>query len=270
MVYAHESNIDYKMNNRRSTYYEHRDKIREFYEGKYKIYREKLELVDFISKDPDEFSKGTKLIEDYLSEVENFSTNVVKIDPRSGFRSSFIEEISEYLFKDLPLISEGPFGIYNQNIFAGMKINNQMNIDILKKNVDFCIGKEVKLKIDDQRAKKIIIPIICVEAKTYLDATMFGEVQWSSRQIKNASPNVKTYVLMENNEVTEEKIIAARYDNNLNEMFALRKGKRDDGEPIETQALIQYYNEISEAIERTNVEDTLEPFGKLFDRDKWF
>ncbi len=33
---------------------------------------------------------------------------------------------------------------------------------------------------------------------------------------------------MEYNDVSKEKIIAARYDNNLNEMFVLRSGSRKD------------------------------------------
>ncbi len=36
-----------------------------------------------------------------------------------------------------------------------------------------------------------IIPIVCVEVKTYLDATMFGEVQYSSRQIKKCISKCK-------------------------------------------------------------------------------
>ena len=148
-----------------------------------------------------------------------------------------------------------------------MKINNQMRIDIIPKDVDFCIGKKVELKIDRAEPLSIIIPIVCVEVKTYLDATMFGEVQYSSKQIKNASPNVKTYVLMENNEVAKEKIIAARYDNNLNEMFALRTGRRTrNNGPIYSKALLEYYDEIATTIENADVEDIVNDAGRLLDR----
>ena len=47
MVYAHESNIDYKMNNRRSTYYEHRDKIREW-KQKYNYKDDEIILCKYI------------------------------------------------------------------------------------------------------------------------------------------------------------------------------------------------------------------------------
>ncbi len=151
-----------------------------------------------------------------------------------------------------------------------MKINNHMHIDIISKDVDFCVGKKVNLKIDNSQTIPTIIPIICVEAKTYLDATMFGEVQFSSKQIKNASPNVQTYVLMEYNEVSNEKIIAARYDNNLNEMFALRNGSRRTSTiisaPINPEALLEYYKEIRTAINNTKIDDVINNTGRLLDR----
>ena len=108
--------------------------------------------------------------------------------------------------------------------------------------------------------------------KTYLDATMFGEAQFSSRQIKNASPNVKTYVLMEYNDVKKEKIIAARYDNNLNEMFVLRSGRsksdnKSNPRPLDSKALLEYYKEISTTIENTDVEDIVNDTGKILDRN---
>ena len=241
------------------------DKIKKFYHEIYLEYKNQLISLDYASKDITVFRKAARLMDDYLEEVEEFSSKN-EITSQSKFRSTFIEEISTYLFKDLPLIQNHTFGIFNKNIYAGMKINNQMHIDIIPKDVDFCIGKKVELKIDRADPTLIIIPIICVEVKTYLDATMFGEVQYSSRQIKNASPNVKTYVLMENNEVAKEKIIAARYDNNLNEMFVLRSGRRKENTQIYSKALLEYYDEISTTIAHSNVKDIINDAGKLLNR----
>lgn len=265
MLYIHESNLNNKIN---SNYNNNGEKIRGFYVEVYKKYREQLELLNYASKDINVFRKAARLIDKYLVEVENFSA-LNNITSQSKFRSTFIEEISTYLFKDLPLIKDDTFGIYNKNVYAGMKINNQMHIDIIPKDVDFCIGKKVELKIDETQRLSIIIPIVCVEVKTYLDATMFGEVQYSSRQIKNASPNVKTYVLMEYNDVSKEKIIAARYDNNLNEMFVLRNGSRRNliiNTPLDPEALLEYYKEISTTIEHAEMEDNINNTGKLLDR----
>ena len=265
MLYIHENNLRKKIN---SNYNNAGEYIKQFYEKVYIKYRKQLEELNYISKDINIFKKASKLIDEYLIEVEDFSSKM-NITSQSKFRSTFIEEISTYLFKDLPLINDNTFGIYNKNIYAGMKINNRMHIDIISKDVDFCVGKKVVLKIDDVQTLSIIIPVVCVEVKTYLDATMFGEVQYSSRQIKNASPNVKTYVLMEYNDVSKEKIVAARYDNNLNEMFVLREGSRKDSiidTPINPNALLEYYKGIAEAIESTEVDDVINSTGKLLDR----
>ena len=262
MLYIHESNLKTKI---QSNYNNVGKEIEEFYNNVYLKYRAKLEALDYSSKDINVFREAAKLIDEYLIEVEGFSS-AKKISSQSKFRSTFIEEISTYLFKNLELIENNTFGIYNKNIYAGMKINNQMHIDIIPKDVDFCVGKKVELKIDNKQTIMIIIPIICVEVKTYLDATMFGEVQFSSRQIKNASPNVKTYVLMEYNDVSKEKIIAAKYDNNLNEMFVLRGGSRKDSisaTPLEPQALLEYYEEIENTIDNAKVEDVINDTGRL-------
>lgn len=265
MLYIHENNFKNKID---CNYKGKGEEIKAFYENVYIRYREKLELLNYISKDIEVFRKAAKLIDEYLIKVENFSSEI-DITSQSKFRSTFIEEISTYLFKDLPLISGNVFGIYNKNIYAGMKINNHMHIDIIPKDVDFCVGKKVELRVNEIQRLSIIIPILCVEVKTYLDATMFGEVQYSSRQIKNASPNVKTYVLMEYNDVSKEKIIAARYDNNLNEMFVLRSGSRKDSiisAPINPEALLEYYEEISKTIEHAETEDIVNSTGRLLDR----
>lgn len=262
MLYIHENNLISKI---RSNYNNKGNEIEQFYNEVYLKYREKLEGLNYILKDIEIFKEAAKLIDEYLIKVENFSS-AMNITSQSKFRSTFIEEISAYLFKDLPLIKNNTFGIYNKNIYAGMKINNHMHIDIISKDVDFCIGKKITLKIDDTQTLPVIIPIVCVEVKTYLDATMFGEVQYSSRQIKNSSPNVKTYVLMEYNDVSKEKIIAARYDNNLNEMFVLRSGSRRENitnTPLNPESLLEYYCEIRNTIDDVEMEDIINDTGRL-------
>lgn len=265
MLYIHENNLRKKID---SNYNKKGEKIKDFYEETYLKYREQLESLNYSSKDINVFKKAAQTIDEYLIEVENFSKKM-KITSQSKFRSTFIEEISTYLFKDLPRIKDDTLGIYNKKIYAGMKINNHMHIDIISKDVDFCIGKKVVLKIDDIQKLSAIIPIICIEVKTYLDATMFGEVQFSSRQIKNASPNVRTYVLMEYNDVAKEKIIAARHDNNLDEMFVLRNGSRKasiKSTPINAETLLEYYKEIERAVDSTELHEDINSTGRLLDR----
>ena len=54
------------------------------------------------------FKEAARLIDEYLLEVENFSSKT-NITSQSKFRSTFIEEINTYLFKNLPLIKNNTF-----------------------------------------------------------------------------------------------------------------------------------------------------------------
>lgn len=258
MLFVHESNLKNKI---KVNYNGKGKEISDFYNKVYINYKNKLLNIDYSKENIDDFRKATLLMDEYLGKIDNFSDEN-KITSQSKFRSTFIEELSSYLFNNLTLIKDGTFGVYNKNIFVGMKINNHMHIDIIPKDVDFCIGKKVNLVIDENPRLQVIIPIVCVEVKTYLDATMFGEVQHSSRQIKNASPNAKTYVLMEYNDVSKEKILSARYDNNLNEMFVLRGGTRKEKflSPMSAEVLLDYYKEIVKALnETTKIDDVIVP-----------
>lgn len=260
MMFVHEQNIKTKIND---NYHNKGEIINVFYQEEYTKVKEKLLEIDF-SKGTNSFVIATEIINEYLKKIDAFSDKY-KINAHSKFRSSFLEEISSYLFKDNEYIKNENLGIFNKGIYTGMKIDSNMNIRIIKKDVDFCIGKKCKIKVNDVYIGEIIIPVIAVEVKTYLDGTMFGEVQHSSKQIKNSTPNAKTYVLMETNDVGIDKIIAARYDNVINEMFVLRYDKKAN---IVPEVLEDYYEEITSAIESIDAEDTVNVPGRLINIEK--
>ena len=263
MNYVHENNLIKKIGD---NYNNHGAEIKDFYEEVYKVYRDELESLDYLSKDINTFREATDLINQYLLKIKEL-VEKCGIQSQSKLKSSFIEEISIYLFRNLPLIKDKTFGIYNKNIFTGLKIDNTMKLGYTSKDVDFCIAKEMELVVDGTQELTIIVPIVCVELKTYLDSTMFEGIQWSSKQIKGACPYAKTYVLMEYNAVASENIIVARYDNNLNELFALRENKNA---PLSPETLLEYYKEISETVEHAKLEDPIEKPGRLLNRNRWF
>lgn len=255
MVFIHENNLKTKIGN---NYKKIGEKIEEIYETEYLPVKNKLLSITF-NNDEECFKKASIIIDEYLMKLKEYEEKF-NIDARSKFRSSFLEEISTYLFKDNKHIIEEELGIYNKGIYSGLKLDSNRNIRLLKKDVDFCIGKKCALEIDRKSTEEIIVPILAVEVKTYLDGTMLGEVQYSSKLIKNATPNAKTYVLMETNEVGEDKIISARYDKALDEMFVLKK---DSHSPIDSRVLLDYYNEIENAINNTLTEDVVNVPGRL-------
>lgn len=241
MLYIHEKNL---LNKISSNYKNFGNEIKCFYENEYLPVRKNLESLEYAENNKESFEKAATIINDYYNVIDDFS-HKYSITSQSKFASTFLEEISTYLFKDLPEIKGGEFGVYNKKIYAGLKINSDKKIGLITKDVDFCIGKKVNISIDGQTPIELILPIVAVEVKTYLDATMFGEIKSSSKAIRSASPNSKTYVLMGYKCLADEHIIAARQDSTLSEMFVLRKTEKS---PIDATALFLYWSEINKAV----------------------
>ena len=256
MLYIHENNLLKKIE---TNYKGYGSKIQEFYDKKYLPVKAALTALSFTEKDKDAFEKAANIINKYYNEIDVFS-HKYSITSQSKFASTFLEEISTYLFKDIPEIKTGEFGVFNKKVYAGLKIDKAKRIALITKDVDFCIGKKVRISIDGQIPTELILPVVAVEVKTYLDATMFGEVKSSSKAIRSASPNSKTYVLMGYKSIADEHIIAARQDATLSEMFVLRKNEHS---PIDAEALYLYWHEIVEAINDITTENEITVPGKL-------
>lgn len=265
LLFVHESNL---VNKYKTNYKGKQKEIYEFYLNSYLKMREKALGLTFDENHRGDFDKATKLLNDYYSACERFADRN-KITSQSKFASTFLEEISAYLFKDIPEIRSGEFGIFNKNVYAGLKLDSDRNVSVITKDVDFCIGKKVEVEIKDTAGHstdvQIIVPIVAVEVKTYLDATMFGEIKSSSGAIRSASPNSRTYVLMGYKDLKDEHIIAARQDSTLTEMFALRAGQ---GEPIDADALYDYWKEVSDAIKSVSTETKIKVPGRLLHADE--
>lgn len=256
MLFVHESNLISKIN---SDYKGHGAKIHKFYQEQYLPVRAALSAITFSETDKTAFARAAKIINDYYRQIDSFS-HKYSITSQSKFASTFLEEISTYLFKDIPEIRSGEFGVFNKKVYAGLKIDKNKQIGLITKDVDFCIGKKVNISIDGQSATELILPVVAVEVKTYLDATMFGEIKSSSKAIRSASPNSKTYVLMGYKCLADEHIIAARQDSTLSEMFVLRK---NENSPIDAEALYLYWEEIVTSIKDISKEDSISVPGKL-------
>lgn len=260
-MYVHENNLKNKIKN---DYKGLKKELDEFCEKIYLPMRKKVLALDFSTDDKKIFQEATKFFNDYYNQLLAFSKKY-DITSQSKFESTFLEEISVYLVKDIESIRTGKLGIFNKKIYAGLKISGDHAIGIITKDVDFCIGKKADITIDNQPKTTLILPIIAVEVKTYLDATMFGEVKSSSKSIRSASPNSKTYVLMGYKNIADEHIIAARQDSVLNEIFVLRK---DENSAMDSNVIYDYCKELYHAIEALTMERKIETPGRLLNPDK--
>ena len=140
--FVHKNNLISKIN---EDYNHKKSEILEFLENVYSPVHNKMIKACGI-KDKD-FDAITKLINDYLNELDEFGS-INDIKSQSKFRSTFLEEISTYLFMNIPDIVNDKIGIFNKGIYAGMQIGPNLEVTVLKKDVDFCIGKKVNLTID--------------------------------------------------------------------------------------------------------------------------
>ena len=262
-LFMHEKNI---INKFTTGYKGKGHEIQHFYQSTYKALRDNVCKLTFNSTHKNDFDIAARLFTEYYDSLQEFS-RANKITSQSKLESTFLEEISCYLFKDIDEIKNNDFGIYNKGVFAGLMIDQNKKIAIIPKDVDFCIGKEAFVRIDDEKSQKLILPIVAVEVKTYMDATMLGEIKSSCKQIRSASPNSKTYVLMGYNQAAEEKIISARNDGSITEMFALTEGA---GKPIMGNVLWDYWNEVHQAIENISDDNQINSCGRLISPEKTF
>ncbi len=266
MLYIHENNINGKINQTRDSsgrrvngYKNLKDELESFKTNYYLPLRERIATLVFDEEHTESFEAAAQEFNAYYRNLVDFSDRH-GVRSQSKFESTFLEEISTYLFKDIAQIRNRTFGIFNKGIYAGLKIDGNNHIAVIKKDVDFCIGKKVNITIDNQQATELILPIVAVEVKTYLDATMFGEIKSSSKSIRSASPNSRTYVLMGYRDLADEHIIAARQDSALTEMFALRQNANA---PIVSTVLFEYWQEIKSAIESIALEELVPSTGRL-------
>lgn len=271
LLFVHESNLNNKI---KTNYKGHKEELQTFMNSYYYPTREQLfgivfdenQKPDLHEKEPKptsiaqtNFDKAANIINSYFNKLSETSKQL-NITSQSKFESTFYEEISMYLFKDLPAIQSKELSIYNKGIYAGLKIDNKYQISVIKKDVDFCIGKKVHVSIDNHDPLTLIVPVVAVEVKTYMDATMFGEIKSSGKAIRSASPNSKVFVLMGHKELADEHIIAARQDSTINEIFVLRKNSIS---PINSDALKAYYDSVCDAVNSIGIIDHIVTPGKI-------
>ena len=105
MLYVHENNL---LNKIRTNYGGKALQITDFYHREYLPVKEALSAISFCEENPDAFPQAANIINAYYSKLEQFSREYA-ISSQSKFASTFLEEISTYLFQQLPEIVSGEF-----------------------------------------------------------------------------------------------------------------------------------------------------------------
>jgi hypothetical protein len=190
----HKRNLDGKISD---NYHNIGDILEKFKNDAYNNFHSEIINIKGIRKE-DCYNK-VRLLNDYYKKADKIIEEH-GITFQSKFRPTILEEFCGYLFKDIPSLEELELDFYNKNVFAGLKLDSKGNIQIQKKDTDFCIGKSFNVKLND-KSEELIIPLVVIECKTYLDKTMFNETQFAAQKLKSGTPNVKFFILTERNEV---------------------------------------------------------------------
>lgn len=188
--FYHENNINGKIKN---NYKDVGSVLSQFKTENYDTYKENQLAIINYSKNYIE--RKVEYLNKYYHNFDGyFSRHNVKFTAQSKIRSTILEEFCGYLFKDLKLINKLGLDSFNKKIFTGLNLDSNGNVEFKEKDIDFCIGREIQITFNGKN-KKLIIPLIAIECKTWLDKTMLSEAQFTAMKLKNSNPNVYVYII---------------------------------------------------------------------------
>lgn len=252
MIYPHGSNIETKINKETVGTPKHTDLVN--LRTLYNAYKSTMQSINYSAMNIVDYNVAANCLNNYLIEVDNV-VHTYHLRPTDKLRPSVLEELSVYMFENHPSVSSGTYELFNKSVYMGVIVERTLGYKLQKKDVDFCIGKEADMTINGA-TKTARFPFVCVECKTYVDATMNHEILFSGTQIKTASPDAKTYLLQEyEDEIGADHPIPASYSYAIDKRFNLRDCKRPSRSagatpvtPIVGQHLLDYYIELQSVL----------------------
>jgi hypothetical protein len=259
--FYHESNLVAKSSDTKGNVYRPiREEFIRFKQEIYDPYKQKQMRIRGISRR--KINAKTELLNEYYRRVDEFialqKTRGWRITSQSKFRPTVLEEFCGYLFKDIPEIARFELDFFNKNVFAGIVLDRNGKALVKTKDIDFCIGKKFIVNIGSEEYQ-IIIPIIAIECKTYIDKTMFSESQYTAQKMKHGSPNVRVYCIAERNEIDTEEI-PTKGQTPLDQIFIIR-GKETN--LINSDATFMFFKEIRESLKQLSKDIERKEFGGI-------
>lgn len=226
-----------------------------FKESSYDPY--KIEQLKITGISREDISKKVALLNTYYPIADQFN-NQYKITSQAKFRPTILEEFCGFLLKDIPEIDRLKLDFFNKSVFAGISLDKEGNSKIKTKNIDFCIGKEFKVRIEGE-PYSLIIPVIAIECKTYLDKTMFSEAQFTAQKMKQGSPNVRVYVVAEENQVDKNEI-PTKGRTPVDQIYIIRGNPKN---PISETSVYELFSDIKSDLEHLTVDTEIKEIGRM-------
>lgn len=217
-----------------------------------------------------------------IADAPKFAT---AFDSRSRLHSSILEEFLVYLFKDsVPLIEKHPVlggGQAYSALHFEPSTYGQLLDDVVptieSKDQDFLIGAHVTASFSTDAGTQPVtvqfnLPFVAIEAKTYVDKTMLGEISTAAEALKRAVPGSKCIVVAEYLKLTEGYQFGG---SKIDQVYILRRQKNVDREfrlqdtfernPIQTDLVVDMFHEVVDFLAMTpeGVVDSRVARGKL-------
>jgi hypothetical protein len=249
VIKIHKSNLEGKIN---GDYHSIGGEVQRFFANEYVPFERKMDGLKGITHTKTE--ERVRDFNEYYEKARAFAERY-NITPQSKFLPTAIEEFTGYLLRDIPFIRKLGLGFFRNRIFAGLKIKPDGSLELQTKDVDIGIAKEFEVKINDKRTG-LIIPVIAIECKTYVDNTMFSEAQFTAQKLKSGTPAVKALIVTFSNEVDEKKLPSV---SPIDEIYVLTT----DGITVDEDTTCNFVKDVKRYLGKASTELSIKIPGKL-------
>lgn len=177
---------------------------------------------------------------------------------QSKFRPSILEEFLYLLFRDYikelngadKLIESGRAQAYTNLFFRAKnfeEFKNNPKVGINNKDQDFAIYREIKLVVNDTITEIVRVPIVAIEAKTFIDKTMLDSIIATAEKLKNGNPHTRFVAVAEYYDVGKK--VDPAYSR-IDQIYIFRRSRRREWKEIDEKVVLRLFKEVKEHIER--------------------
>ena len=266
--YIHGSNIRTKLKGKNS---KDAEKLKDIYVN----YISKIKQINHKKSEEKIVKEKVKLLNDYYASFHAGKFNEI-FKSQSKLRSTILEEFLCVLFEDLIMdmskrlntqnLMSGGVKAYSNLYFSSENLKQFVDkplIGVNQKDQDYAIYCPLTINVNDYFQKEINLPIISIEAKTYIDKTMLEGSIATAEKIKSGNPYAKFYMVSETYEVDQS--VDPAYSR-IDQIYILRKSDvRGAEEPIDDKVVFSLYKDVKAHLNRDwgNIKKKLSKFGQI-------
>ncbi len=171
------------------------------------------------------------------------------------FRPTILEEFLFLLFKDVVkekkelfdgqnVLDSGSVKAYTNIYFKAKGLQDFIQspeIGVNEKDQDYAIYRTFDISVNSAPVRRIQIPAVAIEAKTYIDKTMLDGIIATAEKLKNGNPYTRFVAVAERYDVSLD--VDPSYSR-IDQIYVLRKGmKKGEWTDIDENVVLRLYNE---------------------------